>query len=137
MALLKFSRLEKRRRTRDGDDGVLDSRNLCIDASSQNDEARVSTVFVLGCQNSHCLVTAVQYGISVLFVQCHQVILLHAFSFFPVVNGVVRRVLYRGMSGPCMGESTRCSSVIIISSSPSLNLLYSPNTLIYGVKGVV
>jgi hypothetical protein len=40
----------------------------------------------------------------VLFVQCHQVILLHAFSFFPVVNGVVQRVLYRGMPPPLHGR---------------------------------
>jgi hypothetical protein len=37
-------------------------------------------------------------------VQCHQVILLHAFSFFPVVNGVVQRVLYRGMPPPLHGR---------------------------------
>jgi hypothetical protein len=80
--IVEVQPIGEERRTRDSDDGVLDSRNLCIDASSRNDEARVSTGFVRGCQNSHGLVTAVQYSISVLFVQCHQVICYVPFPFF-------------------------------------------------------
>jgi hypothetical protein len=39
--IVEVQPFEEERRTRDGDDGVLDSRNLCIGASSRNDEARV------------------------------------------------------------------------------------------------
>jgi hypothetical protein len=80
--IVEVQPIGEERRTRDSDDGVLDSRDLCIDASSRNDEARVSTGFVRGCQNSHCLVTAVQYSISVLLCSVTKSYFYMPFPFF-------------------------------------------------------